>query len=115
VKPISQQIKSFTSTSYGLAECSVNDIRLDVGLEVNTYQELIGKLAELTFENPDFVLLYRGQSADFKDNAMSTIAPSMYRPRQNLEAFYSSDVQGRYSHLVILERNLTTALASLPY
>lgn len=55
-------------------------IRKATGHYVASYLELAKKVAELQFNNPDYVLLFRGQNADFLNlNNESTLRPSIFR------------------------------------
>jgi hypothetical protein len=53
------------------------------GLEahyVNNYLELATKVANLQYKNPDYVLLFRGQDDDYKNQSKrTTLKPSLFR------------------------------------
>lgn len=68
------------------AECSSNYlVRKSRGHLVGNYEELARKVAELQFRNRDFVLLFRGQSEDFKDTkGGSTLLPTIFRKNRGL-------------------------------
>jgi hypothetical protein len=56
-------------------------VRSDKGVEVGSYPELVEKIAELSFYNPEHVLLFRGQSADwFNIRGNTSIKPTIFRP-----------------------------------
>jgi hypothetical protein len=47
---------------------------------VESYLQLARLASELQYRNPDHVLMFRGQSNDFKDqNGLTTLAPSIFR------------------------------------
>ena len=61
-----------------VAQC--DEVRSSDGHLVSDYVELAAKIAELQFRNRDFVLLFRGQSQDYKDDKRrSTLQPSLFR------------------------------------
>ena len=64
------------------ARTADNDaIRRGPGHEVSSYWDLASKLAEIQFRNPNFVLLFRGQSGDYFNRAgNSSLKPSLLRP-----------------------------------
>jgi hypothetical protein len=52
------------------------------GHSVESYIELATKVAELQFRNREWVLLLRGQDADYHDrDGQTTLKPSLFRPR----------------------------------
>jgi hypothetical protein len=56
------------------------EIRKSPGIEVVSYLDLATKVAELQFLNRDFVFLFRGQAADFKNMQHNTsLKPSLFR------------------------------------
>lgn len=56
-------------------------VRGSNGHPVSDYLELAAKVAELQFRNRDYVLLFRGQKRDYKDDKnRTTLYPSIFRP-----------------------------------
>lgn len=54
--------------------------RKGTGCLVGSFLELATKIAELQFRNRDYVLLFRGQSGDFRNRAaQSTLKPTLFR------------------------------------
>jgi len=50
------------------------------GVRVNTYRELVEKVAELCYWNKDYLIFFRGQTFDYKNKAgNSTFYPTIYR------------------------------------
>jgi hypothetical protein len=50
--------------------------------KVDTYDELVKDVAQILHRNRNFVLYYRGQSKDYKDdNGKTTILPTIYRKK----------------------------------
>ncbi len=84
-------------------------IRKSPGHIVKTYRDLIKKLAELAFENPEFVLFMRGQNKDFCADTGTTLFPTMYRDSLGSETsdkFYYWELKDRYEELEKKERML---------
>lgn len=53
---------------------------------VDSFSDLIMKVAQLSFDNKDFLLFFRGQSENHLDeNRKSTLLPSMYRRVKSIE------------------------------
>jgi len=53
---------------------------------ITNYQDLVEKIAIISFRNPDQNLYFRGQSKDFKNNRnQSSIYPTIYRKLANTE------------------------------
>jgi hypothetical protein len=55
-------------------------IATDIPIHVNTYVELLEKIAHISYENPFLILYYRGQNTDYvNSNNTTSIYPSIYR------------------------------------
>ncbi len=64
------------------AVVSNSQVRRSPGHKVASYVDLAKKVASLQFLNREHVLLFRGQSADYKNSAgLSTMRPTIFRPR----------------------------------
>ena len=58
-----------------------HDIRSDRGALVRDYPELVEKVAQLSFFNPEHILLFRGQKRDWSNRRGNTsIKPTIFRP-----------------------------------
>src|SRR5947207_4850844 len=65
-----------------LKMASVDDVRLGPGFRVRDYASLATKVASLSFFNPSFEMLFRGQSTDHTNAASKTsLLPSIFRAR----------------------------------
>jgi hypothetical protein len=78
----SQRLWSYTHHGE-LAERRSPEIRRDQACRVQNFMELATKIAALQFKNPDFVLLFRGQSRDYMRRKSSgtqytSLAPSLF-------------------------------------
>jgi hypothetical protein len=59
-------------------------VRGGAGHRVKSFMELATKVAELQFRNRDYVLLFRGQSADYLNSkSNTTMKPTLFRPRES--------------------------------
>ncbi len=61
---------------------SVDNVRLGAGFRVKDYADLATKVAALSFFNPSFELLFRGQNHDHKNlKTKTSLLPSIFRAR----------------------------------
>jgi hypothetical protein len=55
-------------------------LRKTTPFPVQTYHELVRKVAQLSFLNKDYLLFFRGQDQDYQNKAgSSTFYPTIYR------------------------------------
>ena len=83
-------------------------VRAAAGHRVNSFLELATKVAELQFRNPDFVLMFRGQSGDHRNSkGNTTLKPSLFRsqPGSSLAPGMAT-LSARYAALDRAERQL---------
>ncbi len=83
------------------ADCT----RQDAGSTVANYRQLLERVAEIAFVNPEFVLLFRGQTEDHSENGQSTLYPTMFRLPAG-ENLYAQELIGRYQRLRQREKAL---------
>src|SRR5436190_432097 len=58
----------------------LSHLRRDGGLKVSSFAELVERVAELSFRNPQFILVFRGQTGDWRNRANNTsIKPRLFR------------------------------------
>jgi len=58
------------------------EVRKAPGHKVSSYLDLATKVAELQFRNPDFVLMFRGQNGDHRNQQNNTtLKPSLFRSK----------------------------------
>jgi hypothetical protein len=75
-----------------------NAIRKSTAIPVKNYLDLADKIAELQYLNPEFVLVFRGQSADHKDsNGATSMRPGIFRGRDS--PVRRSPVEARFERL----------------
>lgn len=79
-------------------------VREGAGNLVSSYLELAKKIAELQFQNPQYVLVFRGQAKDYKnDKRRTTLKPSLFRHRPEDE--FHPPSQDELEHRFRLLRN----------
>jgi hypothetical protein len=75
------KIWSFFSGQANSRIATNSDVRKDDGHLVHSYLDLAKKIAELQFLNRDYVLLFRGQRIDHRNQKKnSTLKPTLFRP-----------------------------------
>jgi len=93
-----------------IKKASNSVVRGAPGHPVSSYLELAKKVAELQFRNPEHVLLFRGQTHDYKNQKKNTtLKPSLFRHRK-LDGFRppsSSVLIERFNRLKTAEDGLT--------
>jgi hypothetical protein len=76
----SQTIWSFFDGAEEATSATNHKIRMGTGHRVNTFFELAKKVAELQFRNREYVLLFRGQDADYlSTKGNGTLKASLFR------------------------------------
>ncbi|MBM3129245.1 MAG: FRG domain-containing protein [Chloroflexi bacterium] len=84
---------------------SLGELRQDAGYRVKHFQDLVEKVAYLSFRNPEYVLFFRGQDDDYRNSRGSTILyPSIFRSRSNYVK--TSDFVKRFDRLQRAEKLL---------
>ncbi len=79
------KIWSFFEATTDMQKATNKLVRKDPGHIVTSYIDLARKVAALQYKNPEHVLLFRGQSNDYKNSmGNSTLKPSLFRPRAGL-------------------------------
>lgn len=75
-----QKLWSFVGDELAARPVSCLKIRRNPAPRVTSFMELARRVAELQFMNRDYVLLFRGQDADFKTSKNSTsLKPTLFR------------------------------------
>lgn len=85
-------------------------VRKAKGHLVTNFMDLATKMAELQFRNPDFVLMFRGQSGDHRNSkGNTTIKPSLFRSTRGTSDLPSMSIlRERYEKLEHAEELLVT-------
>ena len=101
------EIWSFIEDSKDPRRCSNEEIRMSSGHRVPDYFDLAKKVAALQFLNPSYVLLFRGQCADYKEAGQTTLKPRIFRPSTGQTTPpTASSLQGRFDRLGRAEKLL---------
>lgn len=75
-------IWSYLDDSDILTKVDNRAVRKSGGHQVRSYLDLAKKISTLQFKNPEFVLFFRGQTADWPNRlGHSTLKPSLFRSR----------------------------------
>jgi hypothetical protein len=110
-----QKIFSFAEKSKKALPTFCTAIRRSAGHKVSSFMELATKVAELQFMNRDFVLLFRGQKADYKNNRGSTtLKPSLLRATNGINPDREV-LAHRFNVLRIAEEQLSRMYSGRPF
>ena len=83
------------------------EVRKGTAHQVKPFMELANKVAELQFKNRDFVLLYRGQTGDFRNKAGNTsLKPTLLRAEDPAKAPNEGTLRSRFARLARAEEAL---------
>ena len=78
---LGKEVYTFVKSSRRITKARGIRIRQGSGFHARTFPELIERIAELSFRNPEYVLFYRGQSLDYRNSrGSSTFYPEIFRP-----------------------------------
>ncbi|HPR35742.1 MAG TPA: FRG domain-containing protein, partial [Anaerolineaceae bacterium] len=81
-------------------------LRKTTPFPVQSYHELVRKVAQLSFLNKDFLLFFRGQDQDYQNKAeSSTFYPTIYRK----EILTSQEIRSRFELLEVATNKLVEA------
>ena len=72
-------------------------------MEIRTYRQLMGHIAQLAYLNKDYLLFFRGQNDDYLNKAgSSTFYPSIYRDDylESREVFYRFEILDQASRIL---------------
>lgn len=80
----SSEIWSFTDQGNRPEKITSNSqVRKSNGHYVENFIDLARKVSALQYKNPEYVLLFRGQAADYKNlQRNTTLKPSLFRPKR---------------------------------
>ena len=112
---IRQHVRTFVDGRSSLTLTRVQRVRTGEGLVVNRFNELVKRVAELAYANPEFVLLFRGQRSDHMNDNGTTLYPSMFRNQRDATDHETYPLGPRYERLQQCEADLKTALSSSRY
>lgn len=106
-----QKLWSFEVGSNNAKVMRCNDVRRGPGCEVRSFLDLATRVAELQFLNREHVLLFRGQSSDYKNAKGNTsLKPSIFRSIDKTNPSPSTLIE-RFSKLHLAEFGLVSEYA----
>jgi hypothetical protein len=106
-----QELWSFFGDSPEARRAKATAVRQGAGCRVSSFLELATKVAELQFRNRDYVLLFRGQSGDYRNSKKNTtLKPSLFRPVQSKNPTAGQLIQ-RFQILARAEQELVARYA----
>ncbi len=104
----SRKITSLLENDASFRSATNHDIRSDRGAHVQDYPELVEKVAQLSFYNPEHVLLFRGQKQEYPNSRGNTsIKPTIFRPISGTRPPDSFELARRYQILSNAEQTLS--------
>lgn len=108
MQEIRQEVQTFLNGSRlpQPRAATIGQIRRNPGISVANYRELVEKVAELAFSNPEFVLLFRGQTSDYPERKQSTLLPTMFRLDRRHDRIEAYPLGRRYQKLQEKEKRL---------
>jgi len=100
MKALSDSIYSFLDGTNDIQECSVKEVRKGRGYRVNSFSKLVERVAALSFNNPDYVLFFRGQARNYKNiSSQTTLKPPLFRKPARKKKLPFDDIRRRYEVL----------------
>jgi hypothetical protein len=104
-----QKLSSFLGSSGKAKETSCTLVRNSDAQPVGSYLEMARRVAELQFLHRDFVLMFRGQSSDWRNKAGSTtLKPTILRANDSKKVPTRNQLTSRYERLQNAERQLVS-------
>lgn len=95
-------------------QASNRRIREDNGHRVDSFLGLLNKVAVLQFLHPNYILMYRGQSKDYRDSkGLSTVHSSILRPARGDERPSDAELTRRHGELEKAGKLLCARMRSL--
>ena len=102
-----QRIWTFSTNSPDVVRSTCTAVRRASATQVRDYMDLATRIAALQFHNRDFVLMFRGQSGDFKNRAKNTtLKPTLLRGSSNSLLPSAAIIGDRFDVLKRAERLL---------
>lgn len=83
-----------------IVRSKVSRLRMDKGFKVEKFRDLVKCVAELGYLNPQFNILFRGQTIDRRDNTKgSIIYPSIFRNEKSVQEEHFKELDENYKKL----------------
>ena len=100
MKALGDSIYSFLDGTSAIKKCSVEDVRKGRGYCVSSFSRLVERVAALSFNNPDYVLFFRGQARDYKGlSARTTLQSPLFRKPNRRKKIPFDLIRTRYEVL----------------
>ncbi|MCC6477268.1 FRG domain-containing protein [bacterium] len=93
------RIVSYLSSSKKCESTTLNEVWEDPGIVVESYADLVAKIARLSFYNPEWVLFFRGQARDFVNKNGTSLRPQIFRAEQGQYLVSPPVLRKRYEKL----------------
>ena len=61
-------------------------------IKIETFQDLVMEIAELSYKNPDVMLFYRGQNSNYIKKKYTTLYPTIYRSNNEKDISFEFDI-----------------------
>lgn len=101
------KIWSFLEGQTEVSKTTNSEIRHNAGFKVRSYLDLAARVAELQYRNRHHVLLFRGQTKDYKTTKGSTsLRPTIFRPEPGKSTLSRILIETRYKDLAKAEQLL---------
>ena len=107
MQTLGDSIYSFLDGIHGITDCSVKDVRKGRGYRVSSFSRLVERVAALSFNNPEYVLFFRGQARDHKRSPGSTLQSSLFRKPAGANKLPLDEISRRYRVLSDAEELLS--------
>ena len=106
MKPIERSLTFIDTSSF--REASVEEVRKSDGIYVHSYADLVEKVAELSFYNPEYLLFFRGQAKDYRNGDLTTLHTAIFRSTRPNGRLGTSEIENRFRVLERAEEALAT-------
>ena len=105
MRPIERPVRTFVTSKKQLSRTMTEAVRRDRGVLVGSYRELVERVAEVAFYNPEYVLFFRGQRKEHIESGATTLYPGMFRMNTH-RRIQSYPLRERYEKLARMESRL---------
>ncbi len=100
MKELSNELQSFVLGRHGRAKTTNREVRSRGCVTVKSYRDLVSKVAELSFYNPEHVLFFRGQTHDHSnEDGLTTLHATMFRPKRGNHRLTNRTIETRFQRL----------------
>lgn len=99
MRKISEEFWTYLRTSKSMTKADTQTVCDNDGIVVTDYADMIKKIASLAFNNPQWLLFFRGQKEDYKVGFSTSLLPAIFRDQH-------SDLQQRFESLTRAENLL---------